>query len=108
MKISSYRAYKGENGVCITHYKPVNWKGESYTKLCPSSKLLLAYKRGKLTDEEFEKIYREDVLKNLDAREVYSDLKDKVLLTSDEKMFSFKYIVASWIEEELGVKVEKI
>lgn len=108
MKISSYREYKGEDGVCITHYTPVNWKGESYSKLCPSSRLLIALKRGKVTEDEFEKIYRDSVLKNLDANEVYSDLKDKVLLTSDDKMFSFKYIVANWIEEELGIKVEKI
>ena len=108
MKVSSYSKYKGDNGVCITRYKPMHWCGEVYPYLCPSSSLLLAFRRGKISQSDFERLYRKEVLKNLDAKGVYSDLKGKVLLTPDGEIFLFKYIIADWIEEELGIVVERI
>lgn len=108
MKISSYRKYKGDNGVCVIGYKPVTWKGKCYSKLSPKSQLMLDYKKGKVTEEEYERRYREETLSKLDAKQVYEDLKDNVILTATEEGFCFKRIIAKWIEEEVGVKVEEI
>lgn len=109
LKLSSYKKYKGDKGVCITQYRPSNWRGDCYTRVAPKSTLMLDYRKGNISREEYADRYRRETLDFLDAGCVYLDLKDKVVLTpSLDGVFYFTYILAEWLEEKLGVIVEEI
>ena len=109
MQTSYFAKYKGDNGVSIALYTPKWFKGRTYKKLAPTSKLLFDYKNKKISDIEYIEIYKRDVLKKLNPKQVYEELgKDSVLLCF-EKVGSFchRHIVALWLEEELGIAIEE-
>lgn len=87
------------------------WNGEKYPDLFPTWDMI------HMTDEEeYEEVYRRDVLSKLDPLQVYEDLEDAVILCheSQDKIdsgetFCHRHIIARWLEEELwllGIDVE--
>jgi hypothetical protein len=65
------------------------------------------YKDG--NELEYSQAYRERVLDKLDPQEVYDDLKDSVLLSYEKATdFNHRRLVAEWIQDSLGIKVEEI
>lgn len=79
------------------------WNGERYPDLFPTWDMI------HMTDEEeYEKVYRRDVLSKLDPVQVFNDLEDAVILCheSQDKIdsgetFCHRHIIAKWLEEEL-------
>lgn len=109
MKTSYFAKYKKEDGVSISLYKPKWFNGEEYKQLAPPSFLLWKYKNGEVNNDEYVEIYKKYTLEKLDASQVYEDLQDKVLLCYEKSSdFCHRHIVAEWIYEKLGIKVNEI
>lgn len=84
--------------------------GECLPQLYPTWEMI------KMEDqEEYEKVYREQVLSKLDALEVWEELNsygDNVVLLchekysdiEDGKTFCHRHMIARWLEEELWLK----
>lgn len=81
---------------------PSGFAGGLLRELNPSPSLLNAYKSGKITDEEYETIYRNETLSKLDRQEIYTKLKGKVILCYCGKdKFCHRHIIIKWLLEEL-------
>lgn len=111
MRTSYFAKFNDEKfGVSISRVTP-KWSNitKEYKALAPSWSLVSDYKSGKIDKDGYTKRYYEETLSKLDAKKVYNDLKDKVLLCYEKKGdFCHRHIVANWIENELGIKVEEI
>ena len=91
--------------VAISRGVPKGWRGKSYKPLAPTWNLV------KITDPtEFIRLYRAQVLNNLDPRQVLLELggDDFVLLCWEQPgEFCHRLVVAAWLQKELGVVVEE-
>ena len=106
MKTSNFKIYKGDQGVAICLYPPLDWFGAQFPALEPPRSLFFARKADQIDDKEYERQYREQVLKKLNPREVYETLRGQVLLCGETPgEFCHRRIVADWIKEELGYDV---
>jgi len=107
MKTSYFAKYKGHSGVSIALGTPPWFVGKTYPNLFPSWDLIKEFKE--YSDEAaYTKAYYEQVLIKLDPQEVYDDLKDSVLLCWEKSgVFCHRRLVAQWIEDSLGIKVEE-
>ena len=106
MKTSNFRRYTGDKGVAICIYPPVDWTGLQYPALAPDRQTFYAIKEGAITKEQYEKLYRENVLAKLDPKAIYEMFKHNVLLCWEEPgKFCHSRIVAAWIQENLGIEV---
>ena len=106
MKTSCFRKYKGDDAISIALYAPENWKGSHFPALAPSRELLNLSKYSNLEHSKYIEIYREEVLSKLNPKEVYEELKDKVLLCWENPgEFCHRRIVAEWLEDSLGVEI---
>lgn len=106
MKTSNFKHYAGDKGVAICIYPPINWTGLQYPALEPDRQAFYAIKAGTITKEQYEKLYRENVLSKLDPKKIYEMFKNNVLLCWEEPgEFCHRRIVAAWIEENLGIDV---
>ena len=82
------------------------WHGETYQDLFPTWDMI------HMTDEEeYEKVYREQVLSKLDPVKVQEDLEDAVILCHESydkilkgETFCHRHIIARWLEEELWIR----
>lgn len=103
--------------VAITAYPPKWWKGDVYSKLAPTKEILFDYKNGLISEEEYTKRYREEVLDKLNPEEVYQELCDMVkergykevclvCFESSDK-FCHRHIIAAWLREKLGIVVQE-
>jgi len=92
---------KNRQIISISRFTPKWFKADIEMKeLAPSIKLLNGYKDGRITDEEYEKIYREETLSILDPKETYEKCKNSVLLCYEkEEDFCHRQIVSSWFKE---------
>jgi len=92
---------KGKNLVAISQGVPKWWKGRIYKALAPSWYLI------KLKDEDTYTQKFNEILDNLDAREVVKVLGEDAILLCWEKPgeFCHRRLVAEWLERELGIKV---
>jgi len=103
MYTARFHNFKGDNGVSIALYSPNFWLGEEYKALAPTHDIWYEYqwkKDQKLYTERFNK----EVLNKLNPLKVYEDLKDSVLLCYEDG-FCHRFLVAKWIEINLGYKV---
>ena len=108
MNTSYFAHYRGQDGVAITAYKPPFFKGDWYPALAPSKDLLARYKAGTVDDEGYTTEFTK-YLATLDVEAIWRDLGDKVLLCyeSPEK-FCHRHLVAVWIRDSLGKKIDEI
>ena len=109
-KMKSYPKDKGYKFISIARFNRF-WKGEEFKPLAPPADII------KIEDEElYTNLYYEKVLKKLDPQEVYNQLGDNAVLLCYEKWadiesgktFCHRRIVAKWLENNLGVKVEEL
>jgi uncharacterized protein (DUF488 family) len=106
MKTSNFKIYKGDKGVAICIYPPLDWSGAKFPALEPSRKLFFERKAEHITQEEYEKGYRGEILSQLDPKNIYDQLKDQVILCWEAPgKFCHRRIVAKWIFENLGIEV---
>ena len=82
------------------------WDGEVYPPLFPTWDIILRAHNNTITKEEYERVYRKEVLDKLDPAKVYADLDGKILLcyekTADIEAgtsFCHRYMVAQWLTE---------
>jgi len=108
MKTSSFSRYQGCSGINITTPRPSWYICKSYPSLFPPRELVVKYYKDG-NELEYSQAYRERVLDKLDPQEVYDDLKDSVLLSYEKATdFNHRRLVAEWIQDSLGIKVEEI
>ena len=106
MKTSSFKTYKGENGVAICIYPPIDWMAARFPALEPDRQTFFSKKADQIDEVQYEKQYRERVLSKLDPQKIYDTLKGQVLLCWESPgEFCHRRIVAAWIEENLGIEV---
>ena len=108
MKTSSFKNYKGDNGIAICIYPPTDWSGPRFPALEPERADFYKIKGGSMSNEEYEESYRKNVLARLDAQKIYDSLKDYVLLCWEKPGdFCHRRIVAAWLFESLGIIVDE-
>lgn len=112
MNTSYFAKYKGNNGVCISLIAPSWFIGHTYKRLAPKYFILNDYKKGKINEEEYIRLYYEHVLSKLDAHKVYDELinlvgsEDIVLLCYEKSdKFCHRHIVAKWFKDELDIDI---
>ena len=95
------------DAVAVSRGVPRWFKGRIYDPLRPSWKLVQAAKSGALTNEEYERRYRTEVLGGLDAAAVRRDLGENAILLCWERPGAscHRRIVARWLEDALGIEV---
>lgn len=115
MKTSYFGSRKfkeGMNLVRISTSAPdwFPWPLRSFPKLYPGWELLKRYKEGQDNQEEARVLYHSQVLSKLDPKEVWEELGEDAVLLCWEKTDSFchRHLVAEWLEENLGVKIEEL
>jgi hypothetical protein len=108
MKTGTFRTYTGENSLSICLYPPLGYTGAQYPPLAPDRQTFFAKKAGDIDEAEYEKQYRERVLSKLEAKEIYRRFPNAVLLCWEPAGdFCHRRIVASWIQEEIGIEIEE-
>ncbi len=92
--------------VAISQGLPRGWQGRRYKPLAPPWNLV------KTADpEQFVKLYRGQILNQLDARQVLQDLggDDFVMLCWEPPgEFCHRLVVAAWLQKELGIEVHEL
>lgn len=114
MKTSYYtKCGSHPNAVSIAGRSPDWFYGREYKKLAPKWWFFANYANSEQTEEDqdiYVEAYIDEVLSKLDPQEVYDDLgEDAILLCweSSEK-FCHRHVVAWWLEQELGIKIEEM
>lgn len=109
-KVKSYPKDKGYKFVSIARFNRF-WNGEEFKLLAPPADII------KIEDEGlYTKLYYEKVLNQLNPQDIYNMLGDNAVLLCYEKWaniesgktFCHRRIVAKWLEDSLGVKVEEL
>lgn len=109
-KVKSYPQNNGYKFVSIARFNKF-WQGEECKKLAPPAEII------KIEDEElYTKLYYEKVLDKLSPKHVYKELGDNAVLLCYEKWadiengktFCHRRIVAKWLENNLGIRVEEL
>ena len=103
-----------KNPVSICGKAPDFYKGPQYKKLAPKYSFFRDYKDGKIGEQEYTELYREQVLNHLNANDVVKDIEsfypnDDVTLICYEKPgdFCHRHIVAEWLIEN-GFQSEEL
>jgi hypothetical protein len=99
IKESNFRNFKGINGISIANSQPKPEKFEVYKPLQPGWKLVNDWKAGIISNEEYETIYRKQVLGKLNREKVIKDLDGKTLLCWCTGSFCHRFIVIKWLNE---------
>ena len=120
MKTSSFKYYTGDMGVAICLYPPIDWTGLRFPALKPEREIFFAIKNGQLTQQEYEKLYREHTLGRLDPRTILNMFNKNVLLCWEDPWFDqngnirnegrgfcHRHIVSKWIWENLHIEVQE-
>ena len=100
--------------VSISLYPSKNdFINHEYKSLAPNWKLLENLNKKKITEDQFIKSYKEQLLL-LNAYTVYDDLNslvtgfEPIIMTSvSKKKFCHRHLVAEWFESELGIVIEE-
>ena len=92
--------------------KPPKWFTEVniYKPLCPSWDLVMSYKSGEISKEEYTRRYYIENLNYLDPARTYQELGENAILLCYEKSgeFCHRRLVAEWFEKHLNIKVEEL
>ena len=83
---------------------------KSYKQLQPSLDLVMNYRSGKITKQEYTNQYYNDVLNKLDPAKTYQELgEDAVLLCYEQSgEFCHRHIVAKWLMDNLNVIIMEL
>jgi hypothetical protein len=110
---------KHPNAISISRTSPPWWKGHTYRLLAPPLGLARAFKRGGVTQAEYEEIYNWylDRLKpDETAWEIESLVDDGTDKVPDLYLccwcrpgqFCHRHLVAKWLHDNLGMDVEEV
>jgi len=106
MKTSCFRYYTGDDGVSVCLYPPIDWSGIQFINLAPDKQTFFEKKAGQMTNEEYEKRYKEEILSKLDPHKIYNMFKNNVLLCWEgERTHCHRRLIAEWIQENVGIEV---
>ena len=96
--------------VSISRKPPEGFKVKIYKPLCPSWDLVMTYKKGNITKEQYAERYYLEILNNLDAEKTYQELgEDAILLCYEASLkFCHRHIVAKWLMDKLGVIITEL
>ncbi len=100
-----------DNPLSISGKSPDWYLGPEFKTLAPKWSFFNDYKKGNIGEAEYTEQYKELVLAELDAKQIYDSIitqfGDGVVLLCYEKPgdFCHRRIVARWFEDELGVIV---
>ena len=100
--------------VSISLYPSKNdFINHEYKSLAPNWKLLENLNKKKITEDQFIKSYKKQLL-SLNANTVYDDLNnlvtgfEPIIMTNvSKKKFCHRHLVAEWFENELGIIIEE-
>jgi uncharacterized protein (DUF488 family) len=106
MKTSNFKTYRGDMGISICLYPPLDYAGAQYPSLAPDRQTFFAKKAGDIDEKEYEKQYREKILSKFDPKEIYEQLQRNVLLCFEPAgEFCHRRIFSDWIQENLGIEI---
>ena len=112
METSSFKlAGSDPRAVSIARYPPWRgpsaFKGKRYLALAPSIGLLKAWKAGEISQAEYTQRFYQETLSFLDPGQVFQELGAEAILLcyEDPGKFCHRRLVASWLEESLGVSI---
>ncbi|MBR3162396.1 MAG: hypothetical protein IKF19_06675 [Bacilli bacterium] len=95
--------------------KDANYNGYCYLKLAPLESFFRIWRNniGKLSKKEnneyYIKEYYNNILKNLDPKEVYKVINNSILLCyEDNNEFCHRHIVAAWLEYYLDIAIFEV
>ena len=92
--------------VAISIGIPEGFNGDILRELNPSGTLLSKYKNGEISDKEYTKIYYEETLSKLNAKEIYNKIAGKCLICYCGKdKFCHRKLVLSWLIDNLGQEI---
>lgn len=102
----------GYTPVSIAGRAPGFYTGIQYKKLAPSWAIFKLWKDGDIDNFQYTEMFRENILANLNSREVRQELEsfgENVVLLCYEKAgdFCHRHIVADWLETT-GIRVEEV
>ena len=94
--------------VSIARITPIWYEGEVYKALAPTQEMVYAKKNDLISEETFEKAYRELVLDKLDMDYVYNKLGDNAILLCYEKSedFCHRHLLSKYLREK-GFNIEE-
>lgn len=105
MKKSYFAGFTGNKGVSIALKHPDGFSGPECPELFPKKDFLFKYFRDH-DERAYTEAYHAQVLNKLDPQSTYEKLRDKVILCWEKPgEFCHRNLVASWIEEKLGIEV---
>ena len=109
---TSYFAKKPlqENSIAISLWKPHWFMGQHFVGLAPSEKMLIDYKNGKLSENDYEEKYMNYIVNKFDPKELYFWLGEESTLLCWEKSgkFCHRHLLARWLMKECNVIIEEI
>lgn len=86
--------------ISIALYNPKGLKIDVYPKLFPTKSILNDYKSGKITNSEYIKRYKNEVLYKLNPKYVSKELNDKILICYESPYgFCHRKIVSEWLND---------
>lgn len=94
--------------VAICGKSPEFYKGLEYKKFAPTKDIFFSWKNGWITDEEYTKRFKTEILDNLDKKEIIENIKslnrDIIFLCYEKPLdFCHRHIVAKWLREECDI-----
>lgn len=110
---ASPKIVKGDLNLRPISKKPPDWfynPGGTYVPLCPSWNLVMSYKDGHITKEEYTIRYYDEILNKLDPARTYQELGENAILLCWEKSgeFCHRRIVADWFLKHLQIEVKEL
>ena len=97
--------------VSIARYSPwrgaLAFKGKRYSALAPSVGLLKAWKAKEISQAEYTQRFYQETLSLLSPGLVFQELGEEAILLcwEDPGEFCHRRLVASWLEEALGINI---
>ena len=102
------------NPISICGKAPDWFDGPQYKELAPKYSFFKDYKAGLISEEEYTKFYKKEVLDKLNVSNVYTDLYHKydsanftLLCYEKVGVFCHRHLVADWLNAN-GFKVEEL
>jgi hypothetical protein len=98
---------KDKKGIAISVSSPSWYSGRIYPELYPPIDLVIDYKRGTISQEEYTYRYNNEVLAKLDPFDVIDIIGNDAILLCWEGpgKFCHRRLVAKWLEDSIGIEI---